>query len=482
MLFSSQVFLFYFLPALLLLALVVPRRHRILLLTVASYVFYGWWNWKFLLLLGFSTTFDYACGLAIHRSTDPRARRALLAASVVTDLSLLGFFKYFMFANRSLAEAASWLGLAWPDALLALQVTLPVGISFYTFQSMSYTIDIYRGLARPTRSLLDFACYLSMFPQLVAGPIVRYTHIEAQLANPRYSAERFWAGVQFFVLGLAKKVLLADSVSVLADAVFDGANPAALSGLDAAVGVLAYTLQIYFDFSGYSDMAVGLGLFLGYDFPRNFDSPYRSRSITEFWRRWHITLSTWLRDYLFLPVLYRRAAALSARGMRDRPAQLRAYLLASLLTMTLGGLWHGASWHFVVWGVCHGLLLMLERLLGRRNPLLRLPAVAQVAVTFALVAVSWVVFRAPDLGAARAILGRVVTGSYATLTLFALPVAPVGLAAVAVGTALAFGARNTWEISCQPSWWKTIGLLALFLLCLAFLFGAVSHPFLYFQF
>jgi alginate O-acetyltransferase complex protein AlgI len=420
-------------------------------------------------LIVFSTAVDYLCGLGIARSASPRHRRMLLIVSITTNLTLLGFFKYFLFINQSIAWLASRFGASYPAALLAVRLTLPVGISFYTFQSMSYTIDIYRGLARPTRSFLDFACYVSMFPQLVAGPIVRYTHLEQQLHAPSFSSSRIYAGIQFFILGLAKKVLLADSASTLADAVFGASQWAMLSSWDAVIGILAYAVQIYFDFSGYSDMAIGLGYFCGYEFPVNFNSPYKSLSITEFWRRWHMTLSRWLRDYLYIPL-----------GGSRHGAWLTYRNLAA--TMLLGGLWHGASWHFVVWGAYHGALLALERALGDGNPLRRAPAAAQGLVTFALVNVGWALFRAEGLRGAVAVLAKAFGGDLGRVGLLEVENGRIGLAAVGVGLVVAIGFRNSWQISRTPRWGKTIFLVILLVVSIAFLFGAVSHPFLYYQF
>ncbi len=469
MLFTSQIFLFYFLPVFLLLFSLLPVRGKLGVLTVFSYAFYGWWDWRFCFLLWFSTWIDYVCGRGIHRSSSPAARKRYLVASMISNLTLLGFFKYFMFVNQSCATVFSWLGLSYPASLLAVQIVLPVGISFYTFQSMSYTIDIYRGMAKPTRGFLDFACYIAMFPQLVAGPIVRYSHMEPQLSHPFFSAPRLYAGFQFVILGLAKKVLLADSAAILADAFFGAANPAAWSCWDAWIGTLAYTVQIYFDFSGYSDMAVGLGYWIGYEFPINFNSPYKSRSITEFWRRWHITLSTWLRDYLYI----------SLGGNRKGPVRTYVNLAA---TMLLGGLWHGASWHFVVWGAYHGVILAIERALGDRNPLKRLPGVCQGVLTLLLVMVGWVLFRALSLSDAGVLLGRMFGGGFATVDLLNVADAQVGLAAIGIGGFIMLFPKNTWEIGREARWWKTALLLALFILSVSFLFGAVSHPFLYYQF
>ena len=299
MVFSSYLFLFYFLPLVLVAYYASPVRLRHLLLTIASYVFYGWANPLFVILLLFSTAVDYFAGLVIEREREtaaswptPRARIALIA-SVTSNLTLLGFFKYFNFGVDSFDALVAWIGMPELRIDAALRITLPLGISFYTFQSMSYAIDLYRGDARAVRSFVDFACFVSMFPQLVAGPIIRFSEIADQLRSRSHTLAKFARGVSFFSLGLAKKVLLANPCGKVADLAFDAGSR---GPLDAWYGAVAYAFQIYFDFSGYSDMAIGLGLMLGFVFPKNFDSPYRADSITDFWRRWHISLSTWLRD------------------------------------------------------------------------------------------------------------------------------------------------------------------------------------------
>ncbi len=362
MVFSSHVFLYYFLPLALLAYYASPARWRHAIITVLSYVFYGWANPWFVALMLFSTLVDYVCGLLISGKWTPRAfaddppagegmpsarqRKLGLITSIVVNLSLLGFFKYLGFAQTNLNYLLEVFGR---PAVEVYQIVLPVGISFYTFQSMSYSIDLYRGDARPARSFLDFACYVSLFPQLVAGPIVRYQDLAEQLVWRSHTIEKFARGVLFFGFGMAKKVLLANPMGSVADAAFGAGD---LLWYDAWTGVVAYAFQIYFDFSGYSDMAIGLGLMLGFEFRRNFDLPYLSQSITEFWRRWHISLSTWLRDYLYIPL----------GGNRVSPR--RTYINLAIV-MLLGGLWHGAQWTFVIWGAIHGLLLAAERWHGK---------------------------------------------------------------------------------------------------------------------
>jgi alginate O-acetyltransferase complex protein AlgI len=333
MIFSSYEFLFLFLPVVLALYYLLPGRQRIFFLTLASYFFYGWWDFRFCGLMLISTLIDYLAGLGISRAETLAGRKKWMVVSVISNLSLLGFFKYFdMFATTLNFGLSSVLNPSF--SIPNLHLVLPVGISFYTFQSMSYAIDLYRGHARPTRSFMDFACYVSLFPQLVAGPIVRYHELAAQLVERKHTVAKVARGVAIFIVGLAKKILVADGVASLTVLAFG--EPAPSLG-QAWLGVLAYAMQIYFDFSGYSDMAIGLGLMLGFQFPINFNSPYQAVSITDFWRRWHISLSNWLRDYLYIPLGGNR---LGAR---------RTYINLALV-MLLGGLWHGANWTFVVWG------------------------------------------------------------------------------------------------------------------------------------
>ena len=378
MVFSSFSFLYVFLPLALATYYLVHPRVRNPALLVASYAFYGWWRVDFTLLLLVSTVVDYVCGLGIGRSESPGRKRIFLIVSVVFNLCLLGYFKYFNFGIENFNAMLAWLG---SPPLRAAEVVLPVGISFITFQTMSYTIDVYRGVVKPTRNLLTFATYVSLFPQLVAGPIVRYSSIADQLEGRTHSADQFARGAYLFVIGFNKKVLLANNFGLAADEAFNH-GPGGVAG--AWLGLLAYTFQIYFDFSGYSDMAVGIGRMLGFEFPRNFDGPYRSQSITEFWRRWHITLSTWIRDYLYI----------SLGGNRGSVSKTYRNLAISML---LAGLWHGANWTFIIWGGYHGSLLILERLSGRKPIYAKAPTAVRVALTWVLVMLGWLVFRSTDL-------------------------------------------------------------------------------------
>jgi alginate O-acetyltransferase complex protein AlgI len=389
--FSSYLFLFYFLPAALLLYYAGPRRARHLSLTIVSYVFYGWANPLFLPLLLGSTAVDYAAGRVMaHYPLEPgpdgprrRARpaRIALVASICSNLTLLGFFKYYNFGAENIDALAQAMGLpAW--GLGALRVTLPLGISFYTFQSMSYAIDVYRGDAAPIRSFIDFACFVSMFPQLVAGPIIRFSEVADQLRFRTHTTTKFSRGIAFLGLGLAKKVLVANPCGKIADLAFDAGS---LGTLEAWYGAAAYAFQIYFDFSGYSDMAIGLGRLFGIELPQNFNSPYKAASPSDFWRRWHMTLSAWLRDYLYITL----------GGNRCSPARRRVNLM---VTMILGGLWHGANWTFAAWGTWHGLMLVLHQANAERWE--RLPIAWQRNVTFFLMTLGWVFFRAETFGQA----------------------------------------------------------------------------------
>ncbi|NPV47744.1 MAG: MBOAT family protein [Armatimonadetes bacterium] len=482
MVFSSHLFLFYFLPTALALYYTCPWRWRSLLLTVLSYIFYGWANPWFVFLMLVSTAIDYCAGQFICgrwtipwcRGEEPagpglpsaRQRKTALVASMVSNLSLLGFFKYLGFAQTNLNYLLHLFG---HEGVRVFEVVLPVGISFYTFQSMSYAIDLYRGHAKPARDFLDFACYVSLYPQLVAGPIVRYQDLADQLVERQHTVGQFAQGVLFLAFGLAKKILLANPMGEVADAAF-GAS--ALTPLQAWTGVLGYAFQIYFDFSGYSDMAIGLGLMLGFRFKRNFDLPYISQSITEFWRRWHISLSTWLRDNLYIPL----------GGNRLGPRRTYINLAAVML---LGGLWHGAQWTFVIWGAIHGALLALERWHGKTTLYARLPRPLPTLLTFGLVLITWVFFRAESLPAALQYLGSMFglgPRPAATQLLDAVLFAPQYLLIFAVCVLVHWLKWDTWDIAYDLKPVRLVGAAAALTCSVAVLFTQSYNPFLYFRF
>jgi alginate O-acetyltransferase complex protein AlgI len=379
MVFSSAAFLFGFLPLFLLLYFATPARWRNLTILVASLLFYFVDAGLLTLILGGSIVFNHFAGRAIH-ALSGRNRKLAVAGSIAVNLVPLLYYKYWMFFLHAANDVAGQLGA--PVHFAVVQVLLPAGVSFFTFHAISYVVDIHRGKVRPAGSLVDFGMYMANFPQLIAGPIVRYSEIEDVVRTRPTRWEQVNLGVFTFVLGLAKKIVLADNAGRIADAVFalpaDQLNP----GL-AWLGAFAYAMQIFFDFSGYSDMAIGLGRMMGFEFPRNFDQPYRSRSVTEFWRRWHMTLSRWFRDYVYIPL----------GGNRAGPVRTLFNLLAVFF---LCGLWHGAAYGFVVWGLYHGALLMIERVLKTRFDFEPAGIAGQVA-TFVLVTVGWVFFRAPTL-------------------------------------------------------------------------------------
>lgn len=461
MVFTSYLFLFVFLPTVLvaLFRAGPTRRNRVLL--IASYLFYGLGRADFVLLLAFSTVVDFFCAQAIERrqATARRGRRWLLL-SVATNVGLLGYFKYFDFGAENVSSLLTQIGfspLTWES------VALPIGISFFTFQTMSYTVDVYRGHVRASRCLLDFACYVSMFPQLVAGPIVRYRSVEEDLQTGSVSVERFATGALLFMMGVNKKVLLANNFGIIADAAFGFAEP---GFVNAWAGCIAYSLQLYFDFSGYSDMAMGLGAMLGFRFPVNFDSPYRARGITDFWRRWHMTLSSWLRDYLYIPL----------GGSRGAPWRTALNLQ---VTMTLGGLWHGASWNFVAWGAFHGFWLIAERVAG--GSLFRwLPSTASILLTFFGVMIGWVLFRADTMSSAFAMYTSLAGGVGAPALIELTQ--PTWWVLGGLGFGLVFFARPSWILVKNPRPVLIYGQLFLFWLATHELVGQGFNPFLYFQF
>jgi len=473
--FSSHLFVFYFLPIVLLLYYITPMRWRQILLTLASYIFYGWANPWFVFLMMFSTTMDYVIGLIISGkwklfksgSNSLNSQRKLgLVLSIVGNMGLLGFFKYFVFAQSNLNMLLEAFG---GTGFQIIKIVLPTGISFYTFQSMSYTIDLYRGEIKPAKSLLDFACFVSLFPQLIAGPIVRYSHLADQLTERTHTIDKFSRGVLLFIIGFAKKILLANPMGEVADAAFGSVSPI---WYDAWIGVTSYAFQIYFDFSGYSDMAVGLGLMLGFEFPMNFNSPYRADSMTDFWRRWHISLSTWLRDYLYIPLGGNR------KGTR------RTYLNLAI-TMLLGGLWHGAKWTFVIWGAIHGILLAYERMIGKDSIYRRFPRPIRIGINFFIVLITWVFFRSDNLSSAIKYLGSMFGASIkheGALLIGSIIYSRYHILIFLCCIIAVWFGKHSWKIAEKVTPIKVAIMLILFIMSLMAMFTQSFNPFLYFQF
>ena len=438
MLFSSNTFLFGFLPAVVVLYYLCPRRCRNVLLLVSSLIFYGWGEPKYVLLMLVSILLNYFCGLAAARQQSrQRSTRGVLVLGVVLNLGMLGFFKYGKF----------FFGSAFPD------IPLPIGISFYIFQAMSYLIDVCRREVEVQKNVLTFGTYVTLFPQLIAGPIVRYRDVAEMLESRRENLPQFSRGVQRFVVGLSKKVLLANTFGSAWNALQVTTGTAA-----AWLGLLCYTLQIYFDFSGYSDMAIGLGQLFGFTFLENFNYPYISASITEFWRRWHISLSTWFKEYVYIPL---------GGNRKGLARQIFNILVVWLLT----GLWHGASWNFVLWGGYYAALLILEKcwLLKAGE---KLPLVLRRMLTMVLVMLGWALFYFENLGALGAFLGRLFTAVPSAGVAFYLPV-------TALGCLCATPALKRVKLPDTVRWGLCVVLL---LLCVASLARQSYNPFIYFRF
>lgn len=461
MLFSSIPFLYYFLPMVLVVYFLAPRKAKNTVLLVSSLIFYGWGEPKLLFLMVFTIVLFYFCGLAIGARPSARWKKAWLLVSVVISLALLGIFKY---ADFFIGSFNTLTGLSIP----LLRLTLPVGISFYTFQSLSYTIDVYRGSVPPQKNLLSFGAYVSMFPQLIAGPIVRYADIDRELEERTHNWEGFSLGMGRFLVGLGKKVILADNFALLMKLFRESDEKSVLFYWLYAV---AFTLNIYFDFSGYSDMAIGLGRMFGFHFPENFNYPYLSKSITEFWRRWHMTLGSWFRDYVYIPM----------GGNRVR----RGRWVWNILTVwMLTGLWHGAAWNFVLWGLFFGIFLMMEKWLPG---LQKLPNALRHGYVMLAVIFSFVLFNANSLSqAAGDMAGMLGLGglplisapavyylkSYGLLFLLGI------LGATPLVKTLARKAADT-----KAAWaLEPLVLAALLLVCTAYLVDGSFSPFLYFRF
>ncbi len=462
MLFNSYVFLFAFLPVTYAVFwLLRSARARYVWLTITGYVFYGYWDPRFCALMAFSTLVSFSAGLGFLRWTDPRRRRLLLVVPITVDLSLLGFFKYANFAAASAATAAGWFGAHvvpphW-------NIILPIGISFYTFHTISYIVDSYRGVVKPTRNLFEFSAYVSLFSQLVAGPIVRFRQIEEDLEQIGSASPSRWLvrGLSFLAIGLVEKVLVADSLAAFVDPAL--AQYSTLSTFGVWMAMLGYTFQIYFDFSGYSTMAVGLGYLFGLRIPQNFNSPYKAVDPSDFWKRWHISLSTCMRDYLYIPF------------GGNRHGEWKTYRNL-MLTMLIGGLWHGASWTFVAWGAYHGLLLSAHRRFGRGWD--TLPHVVRQSGMFVLAVIGWVFFRATDFTMAAGLLGRMFAPTRGALVAESV----LSAALITIAATWAMAGPNAFQMPERIPWPRALVYSAAAGAALAIIAGTRTSPFLYFQF
>ncbi|MBA2291518.1 MAG: MBOAT family protein [Gemmatimonadales bacterium] len=463
MLFNSFIFLFAFLPVTYLVFWSLPSaRARYVWLAITGYVFYGYWDWRFCFLMAFSTLVSYIAGLGMLRhDTNPARRKLYLVVPITIDLALLGFFKYANFGMDAFRDAMELAGVA--VSVPHLEVILPIGISFYTFHTISYIVDAYRRQITPTTNIWEFASYVSLFSQLVAGPIVRFRQIEEDLDRLGSADRTRWVrmGIMVFVVGLVEKVVIADTLAAFVDPIM--ASWATASTATLWLAMFGYTFQLYFDFSGYSSMAVGLGYLFGLRIPMNFNSPYKALDPSDFWRRWHISLSTCMRDYLYI----------SFGGNRGSTAETYRNLM---LTMLIGGLWHGANWTFIVWGAYHGVLLSAHRAWGRGWDMMPRP-VRQAGMLF-LAMIGWVFFRALDLGMAVGVLGRMFSVTPGS----GWPMASWAVAAVTVAAAWAMAGPNIYDMDYHPKRWKYAVTAVAFGVALAIISGDRTSPFLYFQF
>ena len=461
MVFSDLIFLFFFLPAVLLVTKLSPRSWRNVELLLFSLLFYAWGEPIYVLLMLAVITVNYLAGLLIGcfpSESRPLGRKLALALAVAADLGILGYFKYAGFFLESLNALTG-------SQVFVPEIVLPIGISFYIFQSMSYVIDVYREEVGPQRNPLVFGTYVSLFPQLIAGPIVRYRDIAGQLKKRKETTARFSSGVIRFIYGLAKKVLIANQMGFLTDRML----LTEAGTLSAWAGMAAYTLQIYFDFSGYSDMAIGLGRMLGFRFKENFSHPYVSRSVTEFWKRWHISLSSWFKEYVYIPL----------GGNRKGKAR---QCLNLLIVWMLTGLWHGASVNFILWGLYYAVLLILEKLfLGRLTE--RLPGFLRLLMTLLIVAFGWGIFYYTDLGLWRAFVDRLFVYRADSVEALRYMQAYLPVSLVAVLAASRLPKKALKKIRKSGFCFLEILLLAvLFILCTAALVSQSYNPFIYFRF
>lgn len=463
MVFSSLLFIFKFLPAALILYYIAPKKAKNLVLFLVSLVFYSWGEVRYFPIMMTTIAVNYFCALGIDKFKDKKALRlTLYLAALIISFGFLFVFKYYDF----FASNVGALGIKIPF----LGLTLPLGISFYTFQTLSYTIDVYRGKVPAEKSFINTAAFVTLFPQLIAGPIVRYTDIAAELKSRVITPKMLEDGMEDFVIGLARKVLIANNVGALWTEIESLGFSSVSTGL-AWLGAVAFTLQIYFDFSGYSQMAIGLGKMMGFNFPQNFDNPYSSRSVTEFWRRWHMTLSSWFREYVYIPLGGNR------RGLARQ-------IFNMFVVWALTGLWHGASWNFVLWGLFYFVLLVIEKM-GFLKVLERQKVLSHIYTLF-VVCIGWVIFSITDFSSLGVFFTRLFTPH-----LVSNGTAAVGVIyylrnyAVSIALGCFFSTDLASELYArvrERRWLKIALMCALFLVCVAYLVDSTYNPFLYFRF
>ncbi|MEO1747780.1 MAG: MBOAT family protein [Pseudomonadota bacterium] len=476
MIFSTPIFVFGFLPLFLTLYYLTPARFRTATLLVASCIFYGWWQLNYLALVIAIAALSYVAGAVATSGLSSLTKKWAVRLGVTANLLILGWFKYAYFISDSFQGALERLDLTTSHGMSLPEIILPIGLSFLVFQSISYILDVSRGDAPPARNIVDFLAFSSLFPQLIAGPILRYKDLAHQFEHRHHSLSLFLKGCKRFTLGLAMKLLIADSVAPLADRIFDLQSP---TMAEAWLGASAYAIQLFFDFAGYSAMAIGLGLMIGFRFVENFNAPYSSRSVTEFWRRWHISLSAWLRDYLYVPLGGNRHGAFKTyRNL--------------ILTMALGGLWHGSNWTFLIWGIWHGGIMAIERALGAKNKDTVWPTSIAWPLTMVFVLVGWVIFRAPTLSDAMIMYAGMAGLNGVALTAETIfLIRPTELAFMSIGVSICLVQPYTdrfrnWRLASPNTglWQATAGFrtISLFIVCAAIMQARAESPFLYFQF
>ena len=472
MLFSSLIFLFIFLPTTILIYYISPRKLKNITLLVFSLFFYGYGEPKYLVVMLFSIVVNYLSGILIHIFRGSKAKlKLVLIATVILNLGIIGYYKY---ADFVISNLNAGLGISIP----IMNIVMPIGISFFTFQGMSYVIDVYRGQGAVQKNPLNVALYISLFPQLIAGPIVRYETVAEQINHRKETLDDFTYGIERFILGLSKKVLIANSVGLIADEIFNSPLKE-MSTLLAWIGILSYTFQIYFDFSGYSDMAIGLGNIFGFKFMENFNYPYISKSITEFWRRWHISLSTWFRDYVYIPLGGNRVSSIK-------------FLRNIIVVWFLTGLWHGAAWNFVAWGLYYGILLIVEKFIIGKY-IKKLPNIFQHSYTMAFVILGWLLFRSESLSYAfeyfKIMIGQNNTSLISPKAIYYLVEYKfeLGLAFIA---SIPLYPMITEKINSEDSlskkiiqrYGKPIILMGLLAINTMYLINSTFNPFIYFRF
>lgn len=466
MVFSSLMFMFVFLPLVLLVYYLLPKKFRNLFLLAADLFFYGWGEPVLVFLMVFSIVINYIAGLLIDKQKDnQRRKKTILIISVIIDLGMLAFFKYAGFISENLQIILPFLNIP------ALEIPLPIGISFYTFQIMSYTIDVYRGDTEVQHNLVSFGTYVSLFPQLIAGPIVRYSEVDKQLADRHENPEQFAKGIRLFMLGLSKKVLLANTMGLLWDTLREMTGRGALASW---VGIIAFTFQIYFDFSGYSDMARGLGNMFGFEFLINFNYPYISKSITEFWRRWHISLGTWFREYVYIPL------------GGNRKGKVRT-VINLLIVWMLTGFWHGASWNFLLWGLYFGIILVIEKLFLLKY-LEKAPKFVSHIYALLLIMFGWVLFYySDDVGGFKALsefiptmfTGGLISNDALHTVISYLPALLTGaVASTPIIRKIYFKLKDKKGFTA----FEIAAVIILLVICTASLVNNAYNPFLYFKF